>query len=200
MAEASDKEFALARVYGGAMFELAEAQGQADAMLEELLDLVTVLDGNPEFETFLASPMVDPEVRRASIQKIFRGRASDLLVDSLQVLNRKDRAGILRSVVEAYRLAHQDRRGVVDVHVRTATALTDSLRDRLKTVTGEFAGKEARLVETVDESIIAGVVIRIGDRQLDTSVSTRLRKLADSLAERASVEAHEGGAYVIEAG
>ena len=77
MPTVSDEELAVARVYSEAMLGLAEAKGEADSLLEELLDLSAYLETNPEFEKFLTSPMVDPDKRRGTIERTFRGRASE---------------------------------------------------------------------------------------------------------------------------
>ena len=199
MAGVTNEQLAVARVYSTAMLELAQDKGEADSLRKELLDLVAYLDRSPDFDSFLARPTVDVAARCASIEKAFRGRASDLLVDALQVLNRKERLGLLRAIAETYRLAHQEMRGLIDVHVVTAAPLTKKSREKLKEITTDYTGKQARLVETVDESIIGGMIVRVGDEKFDTSVSSRLKRLGASLAERASHEVHGGKTYVAEA-
>ena len=95
MANVTDKEIAVARVYSSSMLQLAEARGEADDLLAELLALSRQLEKNPEFESVLSSPRIDAKARETTLEKIFRGRVSALLVDSLQLLNRKERLGRL---------------------------------------------------------------------------------------------------------
>ena len=192
MPAVSHKDFAIARVYSGSMLALAEARGEADALLAELLELAAYLDKDPDFDEFFSSPMVDSAAKERTIEKLFRGKASDLFVDSLQVLNRKERLGVLHAVVEAYRLDHEELRGVVDVHVQTAVALTNALRKRIQDVASQHTGKTAQLVETVNESIIGGMIVNIGDQKIDASVASRLNRLGKVLAQRASQEIHSG--------
>ena len=196
MAKVDEQELAVARVYAGAMLQLAHARGEADGLLNELLDLAGRVEKDAELERFLSSPLIDVDARRATIEKLFRGRRSDLFVDSLQVLNRKDRLGIIRGVAHEYRLAHEELHGRVEVFVRTAAPLSHKLRAKLKEVASRRAGKEADLVETIDESLIGGLVMRIGDEKLDASIATRLRKLAGVLLDRASREIHGGRTYL----
>ncbi len=184
----SDQESAVARVYATAMLDLAQSRDQVDLLLSELLDFAAWVEKEADFETFLSTPMVDVETRRKTLEKLFRGKYSDLFVDSLQVLNRKDRLGLVRTVAEAYRLAHEALHGRVEVHVTTAAPLTDELRAKLKDVVDEHTGKEAVLVEAVDESLIGGLVVQIGDQKFDASVATKLTALAGTLLERASRE------------
>ncbi|MGD2108332.1 MAG: ATP synthase F1 subunit delta [Phycisphaerae bacterium] len=196
MAEFEGQEMAVARVYAGAMLELAEARNETAQLQTELLELAERVDTNPDFARFLSSPLVDAKARRAALEKLFRGRYSDLLVDSLQVLNRKDRLGLIRAVAEAFRLDYEDARGRLEVHVRTAVPLPDELRGRIKTVAKEKTGKDVDLVETVDDSLIGGLVMRIGDEKFDASVATRLKTIGAALLERASHEIHGGRSYL----
>lgn len=188
MANVSDRELSLARIYSRSILELAEEQGQAEAVLDELQELVKYLDRNPEFETFLASPLVDNEDRGRTLEKALRGKASDLLVDSLQVVNRKGRLGLLRAIAEGYRIEFRDLRGIADAIVRTAVPLTEPMRVRVSESVARFTGKQPFLIEKVDPSLIGGVVIEVGGRKIDGSVASRLRELGQALERRASQE------------
>ena len=188
MANVSDRELSLARVYSRSILELAEEQGQAEAVLDELQELVKYLDRNPEFEQFLGSPLVEAEDRGRTVEKALRGRASDLLVDSLQVVNRKGRLGLLRAIAEGYRIEFRDLRGIADAHVRTAVPLSEAMRIRVRESVARFTGKQPFLIEKVDPSLIGGIVIEVGGQKIDGSVSSRLRELGQSLERRASQE------------
>lgn len=198
MANVDDRDLAVGRLYAEAMLGLAEEQGAGDALLEELKELVDFLDRNPKVGHFLASQMVDEEGRARVLEDLFRGNASDLLVDSLQVINRKGRLGQLRAVAEAYRIAHRDLRGWVDVHVRTAVPLDDALRARLKDAMAASTGRKPALIERLDPSLIGGLVVEVEGKKFDASVASRLRDLSGALLARASREIHRGGAYVSE--
>lgn len=193
-----DRDLASGRLYAEAILNLAEESGQGDALLEELQQVVALLDGKPEVDQFFSSPLVDEGARARVIDKMFRGRSSDLLTDSLQVINRKGRLGMLRAIVEAYRLAYRDKRGLVDVHVRTAVPLTDALRARLTAAIAASVGKQPNLVERVDPSLIGGLVVEVAGQKIDASVATRLHGLSQALLARASQEIHRGTAYVAE--
>lgn len=192
MIAASDKEMSLAHVYARAMLDLALASGEADTMLRELSELAAYLDRNAELESFFSSPMVQAADRETAIERWFRGRTSDLMVNSLQVLNGKDRLGLLRAVAEAFRIEHEDYHGQIDVFVRSAVVLSDAQRNRISEVAGAIAGKEARLVEQVDESLLGGLIMQVGDRKFDASVATQLKILGGALSDRASQEIHAG--------
>lgn len=189
MARIDDRQTPLARIYARAVIGLAEASGQGEALFEELEEVVRLLERDPAFADFLASPLVDVEDRRASLERAFRSRSSDLLVDTLQVLNRKRRLGFLPAIVRAYRGELRALRGLVDVTVRTATPLTEPLRERLAAalvrVTG---GKHPELSEAVDPKLLGGMIVEVEGKKLDASLAARLRELGAALAARASEE------------
>jgi F-type H+-transporting ATPase subunit delta len=194
MASIDDRNLGLGRLYAKALLDLAEQQGSADELLEELADLARFLESHPELEDLFGSPLVKDEARAATIEKAFRGRASDLLVDALQVINRKGRLGSLRAIAEAYRQELRDRRGQVDAFVRTAVPLNDGLRARLTDSLARHTGRKPTLIEKIDPSLIGGMVVEIAGTKIDTSVASRLKGLGAALERRASEEIHRGTA------
>lgn len=188
MASVDDREMALARIYSRAILELADSTGQAETLLDELRDLVKFLDGKPELERFLASPLIDDEDRAKVLEKAFRGNASDLLVDTLQVINRKGRLGMLRSIAEGYRLEYRDARGMVDAIVRTAVPLSEELRRRIQEAVARYTGRQPFLVERVDPALLGGVVIEAAGEKIDGSAATKIREMSQAMERRASQE------------
>ena len=196
MANVDEREREIGRLYAEAILHVAEEQGQAEALQEELTGLVEYLDSNPAIEQFFGSPLVEEGPHAEAIEKAFRGKASDLLVDSLLVINRKGRLGSLRAIAAGYRTALRDLRGWMDVHVRTAVPLTDALRARLTDAIAAATGSKPVLIEHVDPSMVAGLVIELEGRKIDASLASRLQQLTGALLSRASREIQSGKAYV----
>ncbi len=198
MANVDERDLAIGRLYAGAMLELAAERGEEDSLAEELHDLVAALNANPELADFLSTPLVEDEHRGAALEKTLRGKASDLLVDSLQVIRKKGRLGKLPAIAEAYRLELRDRRGLVDAEVASAVPLSPGLRNQLTDALRRFSGREPFLVERVDPSLLGGTVVQIAGQKIDTSVARHLRELSDALLDRASREIQSGKAYLAE--
>jgi len=196
MAISNDKALALASVYSSAMLDLAEAQGEADLLLTELQNVLTQVERDAAIERFFKDPTIDIDARRASIERIFRGKASDLLVDSLQVLNRNGRLSLLSEVAETYRRANQERQGRIEVRVTTAWPLTDALRQRIRESVKHRTKREPELVEDMDTSLIGGLVVEVEDRKFDASVSKEIRRIGRALRDRASREILGRKSYV----
>src|SRR5436305_291132 len=131
----------------------------------------------------------DAEVVKRKIEaaaKVEADKASDLLVDSLLVINRKGRLGSLRAIAAGYRAALRDLRGWMDVHVRTAVPLTDPLRARLTEALAASTSRKPALIEQVDPAVIGGLIIQIEGRKIDASLASRLHPLSEALHARAS--------------
>lgn len=199
MSKADDKQVAVAQVYSRAMHDLAVSQNEADSLADELTELAAYLEQDDALATFLASPLIDPDDRAKSLERLFRGKASDLLVDSLQVINRKGRLGILGAVAESYHLLHQEHLGRVDVHVSTAVELSPATRERLESVLQKYSGRQPQLIEQVDPSLIGGIVLKVDDQKIDASVIHQIGRLRRALRERSEHEIHRSRRAAAEA-
>ncbi len=192
----TEQEVAFARVYADAVLELAQQSGDVDVLWHELQEIARHAQSDEDFAMFLASPIVDGDARRDTLEKLFRGKCTDLLVDTLQVLNRKGRLHLVPALAEAYRRGREELLGRIEVRVRSAAPLTESHRQQLAAVIRQQTGKEPDLLETVDPSLLGGLVVQVGDRKLDASIARKLDRLSRRLRERASRELHGGRSFV----
>lgn len=186
MSSIDDKTIAIARVYSEALLSLARSQGREEGFHHELLELVELQERDPAVADLLNNPLIEPQRRRASLERAFRNRASDLLVDTLQVLNTKGRLGFLPAIAHTYEEALDRLEARVDVRLVSAIPLTELHRQQVRSAIHRSTGQQARLSERVDPSLLGGMVIQIGDRKADASVTTQLRVLSDALMARAS--------------
>lgn len=175
---------ALARIYAKSLFELAkERGGQAaiESTFAELEDIVEIARAEATFNEFLSSRILPAHTRRDSIRTIFGGRASDLVLNFLLVLNEKGRLGHLISIVAAFDQLLQEAFGRVEVDVYTSSPISSQelqlIQDRLR----KALGKEPIVHPYTDNSMIGGLKLQIGDQLIDASVATSLRKLRDRL-------------------
>jgi len=196
MSSAVDKQAPIARIYAEAMATIAAEVGREDETLAELDGLVAALDATPGLETFLASPLIEEEAHRTVLERALRGRASDLLVDTLQVMRRKGRLELLRALARAYREIWMKRRGRVEVRVASAVPLSDQLRSELAVTVEKRIGKQAVLLESVDPALLGGLVVSVGDDRFDSSVASALVRLQGDLLERAGQELVSGTSYI----
>jgi len=183
-----DRQLAVARVYAESLLALAEEKGMGDEIREELEGLVALQDRDPELAAFFTSPLVEEGARRDTVESSFRSRTSDLVVDTLQVMNAKGRLGLLPALAVAYGAALDELRGRVDVSVVSAVELSVGSRQQLLDTLERGTQREVRLTETVDPEILGGFVVSLGDRKIDYSLAAELRQIGNQLRDRATRE------------
>lgn len=190
-----DRNLNAARVYARAMLDLVDDDATSRSLLAEVQALAAYAEQDAEFHYFVSSPVVAGEARGKVLESSLRGTRSDLLVDSLQVMNRKGRLGLIPELAVALEMEYEARAGILNVRVQTATPLSEGNRSRLKEAVSKLTGKEPKLIESVDESILGGMVLYFDDREIDASVATDVQQLGEQLQARASRELHGDKSY-----
>jgi F-type H+-transporting ATPase subunit delta len=183
----------VARVYAESLLDAAQKQNAAPEVLEELDSLVhDIFQKDPLFEQFLSSFAIGREHKAHVLQTVFSGRASDLVLHFLMVLNLHERLELLRPIVRAYRDLYDQRAQRVRVQVRSAVPLADDQRQRLVRELHEVFHFEPILDEALDPELIGGMTVRVGDWIYDASVRSQLESLRNQLIARSSYEIQSG--------
>ncbi|MHB1156327.1 MAG: ATP synthase F1 subunit delta [Phycisphaerales bacterium] len=175
---------AVAMIYARSAMELAAQTGEArvDEVGDELSQIGRLLRDQPDLGRLLLHPTINIDKHQKIIDQIFRGRVTDLTCNLLQVLRKKGRLDQLGAIIASYRNLLKERRGEVDVDVTSAKPLD---ADTLAAITRQLAaslGSTPVVHARIDEKIIGGLKIRIGDQLLDGSVATQLARIKRQLA------------------
>jgi F-type H+-transporting ATPase subunit delta len=179
----------VARVYAEALLNAAERQGQAGAVLDEFQSLVAdVFRSNPEIESYLASGAVGRNRKAEVLRRTFEGRASAVFLNFLNVLNDHERLDLLRPVFAEYRRLLDQRAGRYVARVKSAVALTDDQRARLRDEIKKVFPGDPILEESVEAELLGGLVVQVGDWLFDASVRSSLASLMNQLIESSSHE------------
>jgi F-type H+-transporting ATPase subunit delta len=174
------------KVYAEALFRAAEGANQTGEVLEELAALLGIFRKDPGLELFLSSAAIGQHRKEEAIRKAFTGRASEVLTNFLLVLNNHGRLDSLRAITEAYRTLSDRKTGHVIIRVRSAVPLTDEERSRLCDDVRAVRKLQPVLQETVDPSLLGGMIVYVGDWVYDASVRTRLLEIRNHLIEESS--------------
>jgi len=179
----------LAEVYTQALMGLAADDAQAQELLDELGGVVGLLDEVDGFEELLVGSGATPRHRQELVDRIFAGRLSPLMDSFLGVLAGHGRMFLLRAVYRHLELLLKRRRGQVDVRLVTAFPLEPPQREAVLASLRQALRAQPVLAATVDRRLLGGLVLYVGDRMMDASVSGQLRRLSrqltDSLGSRA---------------
>jgi len=168
----------LGTVYAKALLGAAEKAGQADMVVEELEAIVSdVLTKLPVLDETLKSPRLTVEERLPIIEKAFGGRVSPTTLTFLKVVSNHGRLDCLRAIARAARKQLNVARGRVEVRVETAYPLSNPIRERIAGRLRELLGREVILDAAVNQDLLGGLVVRVGDTVYDASLTARLKRM-----------------------
>lgn len=176
----------IARVYAEATLNAAEAESVQDHLIDELRELVSgVLDRYPAVEKMFAAELISRDEKRAIIDRVFAGRMSKMALGLLQVLAQHHRLSILRQVVESACLLWEQRSGHTRVEVQFASEPEPALKQEIAQALRTTLGAKLVITTTVDPELIAGFVVRVGDKLYDASARTGFERARQAMIARA---------------
>ncbi len=173
-----------AHVYAEALFDVAREKGKLDAVREELAQFADALGSARELQVFFFSPHFSSTEKAEGLKRAVSGADPELL-NFLELLIEKHRMSeifrISRRLEEMWK--HENRR--IDVTVTSAVELDPAVVAKIGEEIGRQTGQEVELASRVDEGILGGVVLQVGNMVLDASIRARLEKLRKSVARAA---------------
>lgn len=179
------KDRSSAVAYATALLQLANEQQQAEAVGQELAEIGKVIETTPAFAAFLSDPSISEAERQRTLEKVFKGRVSPLVYNTLGVLNHNRRIGVLPGVIDAYRELLDKQLGKIEVDVIVAQKLGSMELEQVRQRISQAIGKQAVLRQKEDPSVIGGLVIRIEDKLIDGSVRSQLEAMRRRLLSAA---------------
>jgi ATP synthase F1 delta subunit len=174
----------IARVYAQALFESAKEKGKLDEIRDQLGEFADALDENPELATFFFSPYFSSAEKREGISKSVSG-AEDELVNFLELLAEKHRMpAIFRIRRDLDALWARENRQL-DVSLTSAVELDPAIAKQVGDEVSKQTDRKVELTSHVDPDILGGLVLRVGNMVLDTSIRSRLERLRKEIARAA---------------
>ena len=174
----------VSQTYGEALFEVAMEEQKADIFLEEASAILTTLEQNPQLDKLMKHPKISKQEKEQVFDNIFKGHISEEMLGFIKLVVNKERYNelpkIFRYLVD--RIKEEKKIGVA--YVTTAVELSEAKKQSVKArllQTTQY--KEMEMNYSVDESIIGGMVIRIKDRVVDSSVRTQLEEMKKQLLQ-----------------
>jgi len=172
----------ISKTYGEALVELAVEENKVDDFVQELTAIDQILKENQEFNALMNHPKIVKEEKLKVMEAVFKGRISDEILGFFLLIVDKDRYneidGILNYFIEEVKAI----KGIGIVYVSTAIPLGQQQKQKIEQKLLETTGyREVEMHYDVDEDLIGGMKIRIGDRVVDSSVQTKLSELKKQL-------------------
>ena len=174
----------VAKRYATSLFELAIEQKDLEKIEQGIVLLDKVCKENRPLTVLLKNPVIKPDNKRNILKKIFEGKVEPVVMRFMELACRKNRADNLPEMASAFIDLYNEYKGNVTAKLASAIPISDDLRKALISVLEKETNKNIILKETVDKSLIGGFVLKIGDNQIDNTLSSKLNALRRELTER----------------
>lgn len=172
----------ISKTYGEALFELAVEENKTDVFLEEVNAVIEALKQNEDFYKLLNHPKISKEEKIQVVENVFKSRISDEITGFLTLIISKERYKELDAILEYFISRVKEEKGIGTAYVATAVPLNEIQKAQVKEkLLSTTKYNEMEMVYSVDESLIGGMVIRIKDRVVDSSIKTKLSEIKKQL-------------------
>jgi F-type H+-transporting ATPase subunit delta len=167
--------------YATAILEIAIDKNAEKAVSKDMFLVATTLQNNAELSTFIQNPTIKVEVKESALLAVFAD-VNQVTKILFHLLFANKRFEILEVIATEYNKVFDEMNGVETAKVITAIAMTPELEAKVLAKIATFSDKKITIENTIDESIIGGFILRIGDKQYNASVANRLQVLKRALS------------------
>ncbi|RNL50220.1 ATP synthase F1 subunit delta [Pedobacter jejuensis] len=176
-------EIKVASRYAKSLIDLAvENNGLAESFNDMVL-FEKVVDETPELEAILKNPIVPLDKKTGILNGIFADKVGKLTIAFFKIVVNKGRSAILFAVAKQFIQQYNQIKGIVTAHVTSATALSAEAKEQIVAIVKrELGANEVIVREKINEKLIGGFILKVGDKQFDASIASGLSKLKKEFA------------------
>ncbi|MUO79558.1 F0F1 ATP synthase subunit delta [Agrobacterium vitis] len=175
---------AVAERYASSLFELAREADSVDAVAGDLNRFQAMIDESVDLQRLVTSPAFTSEQQASAIAALCdKAEIGGLVGNFLKLVTANRRLFAVPGMIAAFRIIAARHRGELAADVTSAHALTPAQETELKEALKSATGKTVTMFVTVDPSLLGGLIVKIGSRQIDTSLRTKLSTLKLALKE-----------------
>lgn len=184
LAQSASSSAGITERYAGALFELALSEKKLDAVEKDLGRFDALLNGSEDLMRMVRSPVFSAGEQLKAVDAILsKAKISGLTGNFIRVVARNRRLFTMPQMLSAFRKLLAEHRGEASAEVTVAHPLSAAHKKELAAALKSIAGKSVSINEAVDPSILGGMIVKIGSRQIDTSLKTKLSSLKLALKE-----------------
>lgn len=174
----------LATPYAEALLQVSESRKETDTVADQVRDLLAIWNESPELREAMASPVLEPESKKAALAGLFGAQLTESLQNLLKLLADRQRIAVLDSVLIRFLELYRQLRNITLAKVTSATPLSDEQQAQLNAKVQAIAGtKSVEFDLKVDPALIGGFVVSLDSRVIDASLAGQVRRLGLELAK-----------------
>ena len=170
--------------YAKSLIDLSTEQNALEEIKNDMVFFEQVVDDNSELEAILKNPIVPLDKKAGILNDLFGTKVHQITNSFLKLVVNKGRAAILFDTAKQFIAQYNTIKGIVTAEVTLAIALTDASKaEVVALVKKEIGANEVIVKEKVDEKLIGGFILKVGDKQFDASIASGLNKLKKEFAQ-----------------
>lgn len=169
--------------YAKSLLEVAQAQNIIQQVYGDMQSVMSAINENHDLKDYLVSPIVKVEDKKEIINKIFGGKINPLSLNFFNLIIENKRESVIHLIVKRFIYLYDELKGVEVAKVISAVELDKSSLQRLQNIVAKITGKTAEIEQAIDESLIGGYILKIGDYQYDASVKNNIGRLHSEFKE-----------------
>ena len=164
--------------YASALYDLASEKKLVDAVLDDLLFIQSMIKNNKDLKLVIKSPLIKSNDKLVILQNILKSKKPNELSSTfLKVLSKNKRFQKTLDIISQFKNINAQKRGDVLADITSAEKLSNEQQDNIKEQLRTILGDKLSLNYKVDEQIIGGLIIKVGSKMIDTSLSNKINKL-----------------------
>lgn len=167
----------LASRYAKSLLGLSTEQGTLEKAYADMKLINTICKENRDFAVMLKSPIIKTDKKEAILKAVFEGKINKITMEFLMVITRKKRESYIEAIAESFVNQYKESKKILTAVITTAFGLDEELRNKVLEVVKNSMKSEVELVEKTDKNIIGGFILRVGDKQDDTSILRKIKNL-----------------------
>ncbi|MBQ3513494.1 MAG: F0F1 ATP synthase subunit delta [Lachnospiraceae bacterium] len=172
----------ISQTYGNALFELAVEQNNLEQMMQEVVFIKQCLEENEDLMKVLNHPKIPKDEKITLLETVFKGQVSEEMSGFLAILLNKDRQSGILEIFDYFMHCAREYKKIGELYVTSAVTLSAVQKEQIEARVLELTSYVSLEVKyEVDESLIGGLVLRINDRVVDSSIKTKLANMTKSL-------------------
>jgi len=171
--------------YARALFEAASDHGRVEETGQELKAVVEAFEMDSEMRNFIATPNISLTDKENVLKNVLSGKVSDILLNTILLLIERGRQDVFSELLTSYTAIVSRTLNVADAVVYTPYPLNEQEQAEVAATFGQISGKRLKVVNVIDEKLIGGLKVVIGDTLYDGSISGKLERLEKSFQRQA---------------
>jgi len=169
--------------YAKSFIDLTTEQGVLEEAFGDMKSILTLCESNHDFVNFLKSPLIKTDKKQTVLKQIFEGKLNKVTDAYIQLITSKKREIYLPEIAAEFVNQYKEKKKILTAVITTAKGIDDVIRKEIMEIVKGTGNSDVVLQEKINENIIGGFILRVGDKQIDASIARKLNNLKRSFKE-----------------